>query len=1168
MSVLSSPVLPQGYVSAKSYGVRGDGATDDRVALQAAIAGAHGLNAILELPPSVMNLPRAPGLNHSIIIENIKGLKIRGTKGRTWLRHPSNAASGVGSCQLLRITQCEDVTIEGVGFDGNWGNAYTHVTADSDLDDLSATAILNVDDTSEFPASGSATIVTRDGDQVFTYTGKTATTFTGCTFPDGGYVQKYDQIGLIDKKQKTTVVAAASDGATLPQATINVEDTTKFPSSAGAGLVRIQTSLGYQEIQYTGKTGTSFTGCTGGTGTLSTNFAVEYVDGGGNQAVPMQVDPKNHAIFIYGTDNSNAERPNRNIVIQDVLFRDLYGDAVWVGAYSYDVKVINSHCETSARNGITLSSFADGFSMVGSSFRNIFTSALDSEPVDSPTKRVTIDDCEFGIWFNPYHAVANIAMSIQGGSQGRPAEWTYCSNWSVTRSRFAGTVLISTARGIFFGDHNEIIVDHSNPQTFAPLVVQMYADDVWVDDCYVWSRAPGSTISGKGLINVTRYQTAPNTAAQPANVRITRNNLDPRAGLSGIYIETVGGYEGYDGTATLLTAPSSPANLGEIDVAGTPWAAQLNYWAGHQVLMGGKLASIVGNTSNKLYIAPLHENYAQGSAWSDAWGRRTTDPAAGTFTILPQGGRVHCDGNIVDCRNIDGAGAGGIGIEIATDTTWDPGFNHMRISLKDNDVRGATGPAYSINTFNTTTKWKELQLIGNHAWDDQPTPTCTAAFMWVNPDGIEQKTIHGNTKDDNIPVLHSGLASGSWRTSGDYPETWAGYEDPNDLIYAPPTSTYQRLNANVLYLKESPASASTGWTALKGNVRANVRDIGELATGTGALDMTGKMPASVDGDIELLFINANLASGSAGAAATLSTPARFVKKLDAASNYSANTIVNRPAIWWRRKRPGDVAPVIADAGDCNEAIVVAVKDCIAYGDPFEFATAVTNTALSTSVATAGGTTSVDGALFMEFLTWFNGGTLGTAEDWANVDSDLIEEADVYVDARAVGTEKIGLALWGGRVDAVATVGSSTATITAGSYALWSTISFALKPAQVLARATGTITCVAKASLVDGDYLTIGDGISPLKLYEFDLTPNGVTAGRIVVDVSTDTTAAQVAARLRTAILANQPSLSVTDNADGTLSITHNWPGSGGNVAMTENVANAGFTVAGLTGGQG
>lgn len=115
-------------------------------------------------------------------------------------------------------------------------------------------------------------------------------------------------------------------------------------------------------------------------------------------------------------------------------------------------------------------------------------------------------------------------------------------------------------------------------------------------------------------------------------------------------------------------------------------------------------------------------------------------------------------------------------------------------------------------------------------------------------------------------------------------------------------------------------------------------------------------------------------------------------------------------------------------------------------------------------------------------------------------------------------------------------------------------------------ATGKITCVAKAFLFDADYLTIGDGLSAPKLYELDVTGDGVTAGRIQVNVSTDTTAATVAARLRTAILANQPALSVTDNADGTLTVAHLISGTVGNVTMTENVANAGFLVTGLANG--
>lgn len=64
-----------------------------------------------------------------------------------------------------------------------------------------------------------------------------------------------------------TTIAVGSNGATLPQATINVVSTTGFPTS---GTIFVFTSLGTQTVTYTNTTGTTFTGCSGGLGTMST----------------------------------------------------------------------------------------------------------------------------------------------------------------------------------------------------------------------------------------------------------------------------------------------------------------------------------------------------------------------------------------------------------------------------------------------------------------------------------------------------------------------------------------------------------------------------------------------------------------------------------------------------------------------------------------------------------------------------------------------------------------------------------------------------------------------------------------------------------------------------------------------------------------------------------
>lgn len=62
-----------------------------------------------------------------------------------------------------------------------------------------------------------------------------------------------------------------SVGATLPQATINVASTSGFPTS---GTIFVVTSTGSQTVTYTGTTATTFTGCTGGTGVMSIGGAV------------------------------------------------------------------------------------------------------------------------------------------------------------------------------------------------------------------------------------------------------------------------------------------------------------------------------------------------------------------------------------------------------------------------------------------------------------------------------------------------------------------------------------------------------------------------------------------------------------------------------------------------------------------------------------------------------------------------------------------------------------------------------------------------------------------------------------------------------------------------------------------------------------------------------
>jgi len=77
---------------------------------------------------------------------------------------------------------------------------------------------------------------------------------------------------LTNGSVSTTTTAAGS----LPQPTISVASTASF---LPAGLIAATTSAGVQLVSYTGVTATAFTGCGGGTGSISAGAPVQQVGG-------------------------------------------------------------------------------------------------------------------------------------------------------------------------------------------------------------------------------------------------------------------------------------------------------------------------------------------------------------------------------------------------------------------------------------------------------------------------------------------------------------------------------------------------------------------------------------------------------------------------------------------------------------------------------------------------------------------------------------------------------------------------------------------------------------------------------------------------------------------------------------------------------------------------
>ena len=119
-------------------------------------------------------------------------------------------------------------------------------------------------------------------------------------------------------------------------------------------------------------------------------------------------------------------------------------------------------------------------------------------------------------------------------------------------------------------------------------------------------------------------------------------------------------------------------------------------------------------------------------------------------------------------------------------------------------------------------------------------------------------------------------------------------------------------------------------------------------------------------------------------------------------------------------------------------------------------------------------------------------------------------------------------------------------------------------------ASGTLTVVAKASLVQGETVDLDDGYG-LLTFEIDVAGTGVSSGNVQVNVSADTTSTNVGATFEAAINAatheDGRAFAITaTNTAGSVALVHDETGEIGNQTCSESVAVATFAVTDMTGG--
>lgn len=199
-----------------------------------------------------------PGAGLAFIVKGGTGLGDTGYGGNLTL------VAGTGGDSTGADVGGAGGTVYVMGGTGGSGSL-TETTIDaSEVGGWAGGGTVIVASTADFSESGIVVIpVVTAGAIEVTYTSKN---IDGLTLEDC----IYSYADTISAGSSTTLDSSMNT-LSLPQATINVASTTGFPT---IGKIAVTTSLGVEMVTYGGKTGSSFTSCYGGTGTMSTGGAV------------------------------------------------------------------------------------------------------------------------------------------------------------------------------------------------------------------------------------------------------------------------------------------------------------------------------------------------------------------------------------------------------------------------------------------------------------------------------------------------------------------------------------------------------------------------------------------------------------------------------------------------------------------------------------------------------------------------------------------------------------------------------------------------------------------------------------------------------------------------------------------------------------------------------
>ena len=102
-----------------AYGATGDGVTDDRLAITAAMAAANAIGGgVVYFPAGTYIVSRDATNSYSLDLPG-NNITLLGERHLSWIKHPTGMPNS--SVAILRCLGRENIVIDSMGFDGNWG---------------------------------------------------------------------------------------------------------------------------------------------------------------------------------------------------------------------------------------------------------------------------------------------------------------------------------------------------------------------------------------------------------------------------------------------------------------------------------------------------------------------------------------------------------------------------------------------------------------------------------------------------------------------------------------------------------------------------------------------------------------------------------------------------------------------------------------------------------------------------------------------------------------------------------------------------------------------------------------------------------------------------------------------------------------------------------------